>query len=234
MYIAVIHYFGNGRKFRGDWCFSDGYITFQDLMDIYMDTYRGHVLTIVSDCSYSGRWVKQCYEFMDGQGVGVCGHHAIDKGVLMKVVASCRPHQKAQVLGYSLKCMFFDKNTGKNMQLLKWDIREGQQTFGQDFTAIICGGKVDEECRADASRTWEFKLQSERVRLVRGRNGDRTTWHYLLLVDNEVIIDEFVKALKSGTSMTLTDFGEILFSGFGRDPSNEVTEKLHKKFKIQT
>ena len=108
----MIHYFGNGRKFRGDWCFSDGYITFQDLMDVYMETYRGRVLTVVGDCSHSGSWVKQCYQFMDGQGIIPCGHHAIEKGVLVKVFASCKSHQRANVLGYSLNCMFNDKNVG--------------------------------------------------------------------------------------------------------------------------
>ena len=210
----------------GDWCFSDGYITFQDLMDIYMDTYRGHVLTIVSDCSYSGHWVKQCYEFMDGQGIVPCGHHAIKKGILLKVFATCRSTQRAGVLSYCLHGMTFDKNSRYIRHRVPHEIRESQHSTGRDFTEMYCGKGVDEECETDDSRTWELKLQAERVRLVRGEDS----WGYLLLVDDDDTIDAFEKA-ESYEDVTV--YGEILCSGVGPYPPNEVTEELHKRFKIR-
>ena len=214
----------------GDWCFSDGYITFQDLMDIYMDTYRGHVLTIVSDCSYSGHWVKQCYEFMDGQGIVPCGHHAIKKGVLLKVFATCRSTQTAGVLSYCLHGMTFDKNSRYIRHRVPHEIRESQHSTGRDFTEMYCGKGVDEECEEDDSNTWELKLQSQRVYLVRGKDKGRPAWHYVLVVDDEDTIDNFLKTVKSG-KVNVANYGEILFSGFGEDPPNEVTEKVHRKYK---
>ena len=75
----------------GDWCFGDGFITLRELLDIYMSNthFRGRIFSIVSDCSYSGSWVKECMEFMDEQGVGPCGHAAQEKGILIQVLTSC-------------------------------------------------------------------------------------------------------------------------------------------------
>ncbi|CAI8015392.1 hypothetical protein GBAR_LOCUS9530 [Geodia barretti] len=52
---AVLHYYGNGRRDTGDWCFNDGFITFRDITDLYMKYSRGRCLTIVTDCHSSGR-----------------------------------------------------------------------------------------------------------------------------------------------------------------------------------
>ena len=80
-----------GKKGTGDWCFSDGFISFREIMELYMSNqhFKGKVLTIISDCSYSGSWVKEGMAFMDEQGVGPCGHVAKEKGILVKVFASC-------------------------------------------------------------------------------------------------------------------------------------------------
>lgn len=195
-----------------------------------METYRGRVLTIVSDCSHSGNWVKQCYEFMDGQGIIPCGHHAVEKGILIKVLASCRPNQRAAVLGYSLNCMYHDKNLGCNMHSVSKRISDKQTSFGRDFTQMLCGKKVDEECVKDCSLTWQLKSEFDRVRLVRGKDKGKPAWHYVLLVDDEETIDKFEEAL--GGNLNVANYGEIMFSGWGENPPNDVTEKVHKKYKI--
>ena len=59
-FIAIIHYYGNGQKNTGDWCFKDGFITFRDIADLHMKYGRGRILTVVTDCHSSGRWVSQC------------------------------------------------------------------------------------------------------------------------------------------------------------------------------
>ena len=83
--LVALHYIGPGKRNTGDWCFEDGFITFKDLTDLYLQLLRGHVLTIVTDCSHSGCWVKQCITFLDEQGVGPCGHSAREKGILINV-----------------------------------------------------------------------------------------------------------------------------------------------------
>ena len=228
----MIHYFGNGRKFRGDWCFSDGYITFQDLMDVYMETYRGRVLTIVSDCSHSGSWVKQCYEFFEGQGIIPCGHHAVKKGILLKVFTSCRQNDTASVLRFSMQCIFVNKNTGGNINYnIPKKIGKMQQSSGKDFTTMLCVKKVDEECVRDSSMTWEMESESDRIYLVKGTDKGRDAWYYVLLFDDEENISNFKEALQDKI-INLEKYGKILHSGFGKEPPNEVTEKLHKKYNI--
>ena len=58
LFPAVVHYIGPGRRGRGDWCFCDGYISFRDIADLYTQHFTGKVLSIVLDCSYSGKWVE--------------------------------------------------------------------------------------------------------------------------------------------------------------------------------
>ena len=195
-----------------------------------METYRGRVLTVVGDCSHSGSWVKQCYQFMDGQGIIPCGHHAIEKGVLVKVFASCKSHQRANVLGYSLNCMFNDKNVGCTKFRIFEKIGEQQSAVGRDFTAMLCGNKVDKQCGQDSSMTWQMKSEAERIRLVRGKDKGKPAWHYVLLVDDEETIEKFEEAL--GGNLNVADYGQLLYSGQGKDPPNEVVEEVHKKYKI--
>ena len=101
--IAVIYYIGAGGRNIGDWCFQDGFITFRDIAKIYLQArynLNGRVLTIISDCSYSGRWVRDCMEFLDEQGVQPCGHKAREKGILVKMLASCRSNETATEYQY--------------------------------------------------------------------------------------------------------------------------------------
>ena len=197
-----------------------------------MEHYRGHVLTIVSDCSYSGNWVKQCYDFLDAQSVVPCGHSAIEKGILLKVFVSCRQSETAGVLGFSLQGMTIDKNTWRSGYRINWKIGEKQMSFGRDFTTMLCGRKVDEQCEADIARTWRMKAESERIHLVRGKDRGRQAWHYVLLVDDDDTIDKFKEDLKDG-NLELSNYGQILESGWGKDPPNEVTDKMHKKYHIK-
>ena len=79
-FIVVLHYIGPGKRGTGDWCFQDGFLTLREIIKIYVDSnkLRGHaiILVIVSDCSHSGCWVRECMDFMDEQGIGPCGHAA--------------------------------------------------------------------------------------------------------------------------------------------------------------
>ena len=49
-YGIGLYYIGHGRRNTGDWCFQDGYITFTDLAQLYLQLLRGRVLTIITDC----------------------------------------------------------------------------------------------------------------------------------------------------------------------------------------
>ena len=64
-------------------------ITFKDLMSTYMNHFSGRVLTIVTDCNFSGSWVRDCMQYLDEIGVTPCGHSGVKNDVLVKVFASC-------------------------------------------------------------------------------------------------------------------------------------------------
>ncbi len=79
----MLHYIGPGQRDTGNWCFKNGLISFEEIMELYTEHFKKRVLMIVSDCTYSGRWVKEAMTFMDRQGVGPCGHEAKEKGIFV-------------------------------------------------------------------------------------------------------------------------------------------------------
>lgn len=54
----VIYYTGHGDT-DGDWCFPGGYITFDDVENFHHTHSSGYVVTVISDCCFSGKWVEQ-------------------------------------------------------------------------------------------------------------------------------------------------------------------------------
>ena len=88
---------------------------------MYLKHSKGKVLTIHSDCSYAGCWIKALVEFLDEKEVQPCGHSARDKGILLKVFASCQTNEIASKLAYSIR----GANTFRN--ILLWTIRKGSR-----------------------------------------------------------------------------------------------------------
>ena len=143
--IVLISYIGPGRKDTGDWCFSDGFITIEDISNLYTQFFKDKVLSIDADCSYSGKWVEYCKDFLDKVGVQPCGHSARKKRIKLKVRCSCQPDQIGSSLFYSVRGNGNDKNTGmcivdRNKEVVP------EQTCGKDFTEITCKKLPDETC----------------------------------------------------------------------------------------
>ena len=119
---------------------------------------RGRLLTIVSDCHSSGRWVSECAKFLDEQGVKPCGHSAREKGILLKVLASCQPGQDSAELAYTTQAMELRKGE------IRWywfhkTLSIQQKTFYADFTRVRCGKGEEEECNIPSDATWEKSIQ---------------------------------------------------------------------------
>ncbi len=171
MHTVVLHYIGPGQKETGNWCFKDGFVTFGEIRMLYSQFFKGRVLSIVSDCSYSGCWVKEAMTFMDDQGVGPCGHLAKDKGILVKVYASCQENEVPTELAFSTHCITNDKETGNiifkiHLQTFKMD---NQDPSGLDFTGIRCSQLISQSCKmaTDPGSTWKNWSDHERVLHVR-------------------------------------------------------------------
>ena len=196
--------------------------------------FRGCILTIVSDCSYPGSWVKECMEFMDEQRVGPCGHAAKEKGILVKVYASCLSNEIPMELAFSTHCAENDKNLGTvscTIDLRSNEIHEGQHPSGLDFTRVRCKNKIDEPCTMVPGSTWQRWSTGKRFFIVRGKDRGRPAWHYVLLVDDEDTITAFRKKIKEG-SLDVANYGKVIKSGWGQDPPNDLREQMQHTYAI--
>ena len=160
MISVTLHYIGYGRKDTGDWCFEDGYLTFKDIAELYLKAnLKSCTLNIISDCSYSGCWVKACMEFLDEQGVQPCGHKTREKGMQLKVYASCPPSEIPMQYKFSIN--------GK----LDADTISGQQlnVYYIDCTEYRCDNKTDHgPCTLTPDDTWQKWVESHRIQSIQG------------------------------------------------------------------
>ncbi len=231
---VAIYYFGNGKRNTGDWCFQDGFVTFRDIADLYLQYFRGRVLTIATDCSHSGSWVRAGMEFLNEQGVQPCGHSAAKKGIFLKVFASCKSYELAATPCYMLKGVWNDKNSSA-IRFDNMELRPTQHSCGYDFTYFRCKAeKPEDTCTFSPDYTWHKRSQSQRVRLVRGKDNGRPAWYYVLLVDDDKTIDQFVELfhgeMAGHGNVDLEDFGQVLKSGFGQDPPESVKKWINENY----
>lgn len=232
---AVVHYFGNGKRNTGDWCFHDGFITFKDIASLYLECFSGRVLTITSDCSHSGSWVRASMEFLDEQGVQPCGHSATKKGIFLKVYASCKSHETAAVSCFGLRTAENDKNTTRISYNFRDAPQPTQHPCGYDFTFYRCkADKPEEPCTFSADYTWHKRSQGQRIYLVRGKDKGRPAWHYVLVVDDDKTIDRFVELTQGENAghcdINIEDFGQVLKSGFGNNPPDSIKEWIKENY----
>ena len=216
-------YLGHSEEGTGNWCFKDGTISFQEIFDLYRKHCPGKLMTIHTDCCYSGQWTIDCAKTLDSLGIPPCGHRAREQGILVKVLASCQPDQKAaepccSVEGVNVRD---DGTLGFKAEKLT------QQTSTRcNATRLACCRGPDESCCSDeALKNWTWQLVNS-VQIVQLSDQGRPTWYYLLLSDkSEEYEKRFWKRVKSG-SINLTEWGYVIASGEGRDPPQEVRDKV--------
>jgi hypothetical protein len=172
--LVALYYIGAGRRGTGDWCFEDGFITFRDIAQLYLrasHNFKGRVLTINSDCSYSGCWVRDCMEFLDEQGVQPCGHKAREKGMVIKVFASCKSKEIPTEYRYPVDGMHNTKSTGDMSFWTAKQLLETQSTNDIDSSELNCqSGTINEPCTLPPGLTWrtleEMKRESSEGRTL--------------------------------------------------------------------
>ena len=71
---------------------------------------------------------------------------------------------------------------------------------------------------------------TERIHLVRGKDKGRAAWHYVLVKKH--LLGLFLKRVKGGR-VNVADFGDILRSGWGKDPPEGTTNKILKEYDFQ-
>ena len=230
IFSVAVNYFGPGKRNTGDWCFEDGFITFRDIAELYLNHFRGRVLTIISDCSHAGQWLKQLQAFLDEQGVQPCGHSARDKGILMKLFASCQSNEVPYCLLYSIRANNNDKNIGTAfIKPSGFEVALAQHTKRINSTFISCKNKsIDEPCTLKPGNTWHKRSITNRIFMVRGEDQGHRAWHYVLLVDDQDTIDRFKEQTQGEnagkSTINVRDYGQVLKSGWGDEPPNDVKE----------
>lgn len=71
------------------------------------------------------------------------------------------------------------------------------------------------------------KALEGKVFLIRGKDDGRPAWHYVL------VSPEKIKALRqqqSGTNIDVTDFGKIIRSGWGENPSDDIVKEIEEEY----
>ncbi len=202
-------------------------------------------MTVVSDCSYSGRWIYDCMKFLDSKGVLPCGHSAREKGILLKVYSSCLSHQIPRSFSFAVYGCKNNVNSGYQTFCVIECIRnqskisDGQHSIGIDYTEIQCTGKsIDEACRLHTSATWSKWSQRERIYLTKGMNSGKPAWHYVMLNNDDQIILEYIEKTQGENAGVFTvdvsKYGKILKSGYGLEPPPEVKEWLTENYGLHS
>jgi len=171
-------------------------------------------------------------------GIGACGHQAIEKGMLLKVFTSCLPNQKATACAFILgEGIHFDDD-GLFCYLNK-DLSGSQTTYGCDFTQIKClqtkGHKA--RCRlpdVPVGCLWKWKdivtigfenSPSFCIKLIRNRELVGDAWHYVFV--KKELLEIFDQVVATG-SVDVGEFGFVIEQGYGKDPPDDLVEKMRK------
>ena len=190
-------------------------------------------MDIHTDCSHSGYWVTECENFLDEYGVQPCGHSGNEKGILLSVSSSCRRAEVPHCLLYSIRAVVNAKNTGTLASLEEGSqISESQHLRSVTTLQITCESKsINDPCTLRPDYTWRKKREADRVYLVRGQDHQRgcLVWLYVMLVDDEETVERFKEAVRQGR-VDVRDYGEVLQSGQGEDPPNEVKDGMERDY----
>ena len=229
-YVAELRYIGNSEKNTGNWCFKDGTISFQDIFHLFRRTCPDKVLNIISDCSYSGQWVRECAKTLDNLQVAPCGHRARENGAVVKMFASCQPYQEAAEPCYSIEAVEVMEN-GSIVSYSKELTQQKSTVF--DSTKLVCCRAPDSPCPQTTFQhlTWENAVdKSWNLQLIKRRERHRDMWYFLLLHQpGDDYLQQFQSQLRRDhNSLLLSDWGYVLEFGEGEDPPKQVKNKVKR------
>ncbi len=103
------------------------------------------------------------------------------------------------------------------------EISPGQTTLCRDYT---CG--EENKCALSQHFTFQKRRETGRISFVKGTNRGSKAWYCVLLVDDPETIRKFEEKTQGdqgGTEdVNLGDYGEVLKSGSGEKPPQEVKD----------
>ncbi|WP_339048306.1 hypothetical protein [Candidatus Mesenet endosymbiont of Phosphuga atrata] len=100
-----------------------------------------------------------------------------------------------------------------------------QHKDGKSFTQdkISKSRVMNERSFADATK----RSRADCVFLVRGKDRGRPAWHYVLVDKDKK--EMFLAKSRTG-SIDVALYGQILHSGWGEDPPQDIVDKINKEF----
>ena len=219
---------GKSEKDTGNWCFKDGTISFQEIFHLFRRTCPDKFLSINSDCSYSGQWVRECAKTLDSLQIAPCGHRARENGAMVKVFASCQPDQEAAEPCYSIEAV---KAMEDGSIIVNAKELTQQKSMWFDSTSLVCCRAPDSPCPQTTFQhlTWENAVnKSWNLQLIKRRERHRDMWYFLLFHQpGDDYLQQFQSQLRRGPrSLQLNDWGYVLESGEGENPPQQVTDKV--------
>ena len=232
---ALIQYLGHSEKGTGNWCFKDGTISFQEIFNLYRKFSAGKLLSLLSDCCYSGHWVRECAKTLDSLRIPPCGHRARENGALVKVFASCQPDEEAGEPCYSIASVKSD--TDGSIKHHPQPLIQQKSTWF-DSTQLVCCKRPDFPCPKTTFQhlKWEDAVdRSMSIQQIKRKDGGRDMWYYIMLHQagkdyREAFISEFTK----DHTLRLRDWGYVLESGEGTDIPQDIDKKVRNWSKVMS
>ena len=172
-------------------------------------------------------------EFLDEQGVQPCGHKAREKGIVIKVFASCKSNEIPIEYQYSVNSACNDVKTGSLSFWASKNLSQTQTAIEVDSSRIRCSSKtIDKSCRLQPDYTWKKWRASTRISLIHGKDTTHhfQAWHYVLVDDDEDTLCEFLAKVKRGDKINVKNYGKVLVSGWGDNPPNDIVDKLQQEY----
>ena len=70
--------------------------------------------------------------------------------------------------------------------------------------------------------------KSDRIFLIRGKNDGRLVWHYVLVESRQK--HKELKNQRVHSNIVVSNYGKIVKSGWGVDPSQEIKDEIEEKY----
>ena len=171
--------------------------------------------------------MRDCAKTLDKFGISPCGHRARERGILIKVFASCQPDQKVAEPCYSIQAQTVNVD-GVTVVCAKQLTQQRSVSF--DGTKLVCCRGPDSPCLKNIFKNlkWEDGVgKALPYWSVKRKEGETHKWYYIMLNRaSKEFGSTFSVQFSKDPAMCLSDWGYVLESGEGRDIPQEIVDKV--------
>ena len=111
-----------------------------------------------------------------------------------------------------------------------------QHTYSVNSSMIRCAKnnelKIEDDYELPSDFTWQKWKKKERIQLVIDESQDHPNWKYVLLEENEEKVWEFKEKREKGEPFDITQYGQVLKYGLGKEPPNELKHEFEREYGI--